>query len=105
MCKVILVGADTALLEGLAQTLLGCGHDVAFAGTVAEAGSAMNGDETCIAVVSNEALDDAATTLGFNRTDVIRRSLMRDVYSLLREEVARTKQRKDQSGPWRFGRR
>ena len=52
-----------------------------------------------------EALDDAANTLGFNRTDVIRRSLMRDVYSLLREEVARTKQHKNQSAPWRSGRR
>jgi hypothetical protein len=59
LCKVILVGADTALLEGLAQTLLGCGHDVAFAGTVTEAATAMHAYETCIAVVSNEALDDA----------------------------------------------
>jgi len=37
------------------------------------------------------ALDDAANTLGLNRTDIIRRSLMRDVYTLVREEVARTK--------------
>jgi len=36
MCRVILVGADVALLEGLAQTLLGCGHDVEFAATLAE---------------------------------------------------------------------
>ena len=36
-----------------------------------------------------EALDYAANALKMHRTDVIRRSLMRDVNSLLREEVSR----------------
>jgi hypothetical protein len=40
-----------------------------------------------------EALDDAADTLGLHRTDVIRRSLMRDVQSQLLDEVTRVKQR------------
>ena len=35
------------------------------------------------------ALDYAANVLKMHRTDVIRRSLMRDVNSLLREEVSR----------------
>ena len=45
-----------------------------------------------------EALDRAADVLKMNRTDLIRRSLMRDVPSLLKEEVARTK-RSDFHGP------
>ena len=45
MCKVILVGADAALLEGLAQTLLGCGHDVEFAATLSDAAAMMRAQE------------------------------------------------------------
>ena len=37
-------------------------------------------------------LDYAANALKMHRTDVIRRSLMRDVNSLLREEVSRAQQ-------------
>jgi hypothetical protein len=59
VAKVILVGADTALLEGLAQTLLGLDHDVLFATTVGEvAGMASNGMPT-LTVVSCAALEDA----------------------------------------------
>ena len=36
-----------------------------------------------------EALDYASNVLNMHRTDVIRRSLMRDVNSALREEVSR----------------
>ena len=36
-----------------------------------------------------DALDYASNVLKMHRTDVIRRSLMRDVNSLLREEVSR----------------
>ena len=57
MAKVILVGADVALLEGLAQTLLGFGQDVSFAATVEDAASALSGDLPVIAVVSCEALE------------------------------------------------
>ena len=39
-----------------------------------------------------EALDHASNVLKMHRTDVIRRSLMRDVDSLLREEVSRAQQ-------------
>ncbi|HEY3133491.1 MAG TPA: hypothetical protein VGJ47_02575 [Gemmatimonadaceae bacterium] len=58
MAKVILVGADVALLEGLAQTLLGFGHEVLFAATVGEVAGALNEDVPAIAVVSSEALED-----------------------------------------------
>lgn len=60
MAKVILVGADVALLEGLAQTLLGFGHEVLFAGSVADASAGLNGDLPALAVVSSEALQDVA---------------------------------------------
>jgi hypothetical protein len=56
--KVILVGTDVALLEGLAQTLIGFGHEVLLAATVGEVGGAMNGDLPAIAVVSCEALEN-----------------------------------------------
>ena len=59
MCKVILVGADVALLEGLAQTLLGCGHDVTFAAILSEAAAIMNAEEAEVVVVSSEAIADA----------------------------------------------
>jgi len=58
MAKVILVGADVALLEGLAQTLLGFGHDVLFSATVGETAAALNEDLPAIAVVSSDALQD-----------------------------------------------
>jgi DNA-binding response OmpR family regulator len=59
VAKVILVGSDAALLEGLGQTLIGFGHDVAFATTVAEA-EILNADEApALAVVSADALEEA----------------------------------------------
>ena len=60
MAKVILVGDDVALLEGLAQTLLGFGHDVSFAASVSDAAAGLNGDLPALAVVSSEALEDVA---------------------------------------------
>jgi len=58
VANVILVGSDVALLEGLAQTLLGFGHEVLFAATVGEVAGALNEDMPAIAVVSAEALED-----------------------------------------------
>ena len=60
MAKVILVGADVALLEGLAQTLLGFGHEVAFAGTVGDVSSGADDDPPALAVVSSESLQEVA---------------------------------------------
>ena len=44
-----------------------------------------------------EALDDAANVLKMSRSDVVRRSLMRDVQGALREEVARSRSYQE---PW-----
>ena len=59
MAKVILVGADVALMEGLAQTLIGLGHDVSFAVTVAEAAGSLSENLPALAVVSCQALEEA----------------------------------------------
>ena len=59
MAKVILVGSDLALLEGLAQTLLGFGHDVSFAATISEVAGAHASAPAAIGVVSAEALFSA----------------------------------------------
>jgi hypothetical protein len=59
VAKVVLVGADVALLEGLAQTLLGFGHEVSFATTVGEVAGTHGMDPPAIGVVSAEALLNA----------------------------------------------
>ena len=59
MAKVILVGSDVALLEGLAQTLLGFGHEVSFAATIAEVAGAHGIEPPAIGVVSADALLNA----------------------------------------------
>ena len=58
MAKVILIGTDVALLEGLAQTLIGFGHEVSFSSTVSEAAGSVSADLPALAVVSSEALED-----------------------------------------------
>jgi hypothetical protein len=65
VAKVILVGADVALCEGLAQSLIGFGHDVLFAATVAEVAGALNEDPPAIAVVSSEALGNKGGPMTF----------------------------------------
>jgi hypothetical protein len=64
VAKVILVGADTALLEGLAQTLLGLEHDVLFATTVEEVAGLASDNMPALTIVSSAALEDA----GFGAT-------------------------------------
>jgi len=59
VAKVILVGADVALLEGLAQTLLGLGHEVSFATTVGEVAGMVFAERPAIAVVSADSLLNA----------------------------------------------
>jgi len=59
VAKVILVGADIALLEGLAQTLLGLEHDVLFAASVDEVAGMANDNFPALTVVSSAALEDA----------------------------------------------
>jgi hypothetical protein len=59
VAKVILVGADIALLEGLAQTLLGLQHDVVFATTFGEVAAMASDRIPALTIVSSAALADA----------------------------------------------
>jgi hypothetical protein len=45
-----------------------------------------------------EALDYASNVLKMHRSDVVRRSLMRDVNSLLKEEVSRAQRHLERQG-------
>ena len=45
-----------------------------------------------------QALDYASNVLKMHRTDVIRRSLMRDVNSALREEISRAQRHQERHG-------
>jgi DNA-binding NtrC family response regulator len=56
VAKILLVGSDAALLEGLSQTLGGFGHEVCLASSLSEAPDACREGVPTIAVVSNEAL-------------------------------------------------
>lgn len=56
MAKILLVGSDAALLEGLSQTLNGYGHGVCIASSINEAIDACRDALPNIAVVSNGAL-------------------------------------------------
>ena len=63
MAKVILVGGDAALMEGLAQTLLGFGHEVSYAASVREIAT-YNDNTPALAVVSATELADVVLTGG-----------------------------------------
>lgn len=56
MAKILLVGSDAALLEGLSQTLNGFGHEVCIAATMQEASEVCRDSLPNISVVSNEAI-------------------------------------------------
>ncbi len=56
MTKVLLVGSDSALLEGIAQTLTGLGHGVCLSPTVGEASDICMDTAPSIAVVSADEL-------------------------------------------------
>jgi DNA-binding NtrC family response regulator len=56
LAKILLVGSDAALLEGLSQTLTGLGHEVCVAGSLEDAPLACREGLPNIAIVSNDAL-------------------------------------------------
>jgi len=73
VAKILLVGSDVALLEGLSQTLTGSGHDVCIAGSIDEATDACRDGAPNIAVVSNDALQKpgAAALLPLSATGAL----------------------------------
>ena len=63
MARVILVGGDAALLEGLAQSLLSFDHEVVFAASIPEI--PIETDAPALLVISTDVLDEtgAGTTI------------------------------------------
>jgi DNA-binding NtrC family response regulator len=56
VASILVVGPDVALLEGVAQTLVGAGHHVAVAKDIPEALETLHGSHPLIALVSCEEL-------------------------------------------------
>jgi DNA-binding NtrC family response regulator len=63
MAMVMLIGSDTALLEGLAQTLSAAGHSVTLAPSVPEAGTIPGEDRPLIVAIDRDALHDSGLPL------------------------------------------
>ena len=63
MARVILVGSDPALLEGLAQSLVSFDHEVVFAGSIPEI--PIESNAPALLVISAEVLEEtgAGTTI------------------------------------------
>lgn len=68
MSSILLIGTDTALLEGLAQSLVTAGHHPQVAGSLAEA-TELASRETPLITVADRALlaDDSAAAMGIPR--------------------------------------
>lgn len=56
MASILIVGTDAALLEGVAQTLVGAGHHVSAAKDIPEALETLHGKHPLIALVHCEEL-------------------------------------------------
>lgn len=56
MASILLIGADVALLEGVAQTLVGAGHQAIVAKDIPEALEMLHGSHPLIALVNSKEL-------------------------------------------------
>lgn len=56
MASILVVGSDVALLEGVAQTLVGAGHQVVVAKDVPEALETLDGERPLVALVHGDEL-------------------------------------------------
>lgn len=63
VAKILLVGTDTSLLEGLSQTLAAAGQTTTIAETISEALATPSSEPALIALVEREALAGAASRL------------------------------------------
>ena len=64
MASILLVGADTALLEGITQALASAGHHVLTAATLAEAAFATSSAPPLLAVIDRSLLANATELRG-----------------------------------------
>jgi len=63
MALLLIVGTDTALIEGMSQTLTGAGHEVMFARGLAEAIEAVGDLRPLVLLVERSAIDEIRSTL------------------------------------------
>jgi DNA-binding NtrC family response regulator len=63
MTSVLLVGTDSTLIEGVAQILNARGHEVLFAGRLADALDAVGNVRPMIVLVERSAIDEIRMTL------------------------------------------
>ena len=63
MASILVVGPDTALIEGVAQTLTGAGNHVAIARDIPEALESLRGSRPLMALVECEELEARGSML------------------------------------------
>lgn len=63
MARIVIVGRDSALVEGLAQTLAATGHQPAIAGSVSEAVETTAASPPLVAVIERELAASSADAL------------------------------------------
>jgi DNA-binding NtrC family response regulator len=63
MALLLIVGTDTALIEGMSQTLSGAGHELMFARSLAEAIEAVGDLRPLVVLVERSAIDEIRSTL------------------------------------------
>jgi hypothetical protein len=63
MALLLIVGTDTALIEGMSQTLTGAGHELMFAPGLAEAIEAVGDLRPLVVLVERSAIDEICSTL------------------------------------------
>jgi hypothetical protein len=63
MALLLIVGTDTALIEGMSQTLTGAGHEVMYARGLAEAIEAAGDLRPLVLLVERSAIDEIRSTL------------------------------------------
>ena len=63
MASILVVGPDTALIEGVAQTLIGAGNHVAVSRDIPEALESLRGSRPLLALVECEELQSRGSML------------------------------------------
>ncbi len=63
MASLLIVGTDTALIEGISQTLTAAGHQIFFARSLADALDAVGDLRPIVVLVERSAIDEIRMTL------------------------------------------
>ena len=63
MASLLIVGTDSALIEGIAQTLTARGHQLFFAPALADALDSLGGVRPLVVLVERSAIDEIRMTL------------------------------------------